>query len=732
MTTPNTTTEDTIDLRELFFTLLAQWKFIALCIILGIILALLYLRVTAPSYQVDALVQVEDPKGNTTALLGDLSKMLDTKASLGQTEIEIIQSRLVLAKVADNLHLDILIKNQKDTSTNRLLSQKIYQTIYTKTGVIFKSEQPLFQITQFEVPDDLLDQALKLVILDRNNFILELPDDTEIKGTFGHTLVFMSSNGQTLKLMINAIASNLEPSTYILTKLSTTSAVKNIDEQLSVTEKGKQTGILALNYQGTDRYLIQQVLNEILSVYSSQNIARRSADTKQTLDFLQDQLPKLKSELEASEQKFNQFREKNNTVDVNKESELMLTEGVSLETTRIELKQKQAELAAKYTDSHPAMAEINAQLKAIEDKSAKLDQNLKALPEIQRQYLQLYRDVQVNTELYTALLNNYQQLKVAKAGEIGNVRVVDTAALPIEPIKPKKLIVLIMAIFMGGFIGTMIALLRNMIHTGIKDTDSIENNLGLPVYATIPRSIQQFKWSRKKQFQLLAQKDSDDIAIESIRSIRTVLHFAMQTAKNNVIMISGASPDIGKSFISANLAAVLAQNGQTVLLVDGDLRRGYLHQYMKTTNTPGLSEYLENQSTIQNIIHHSAIRGLDFIARGKGPKDPAERLNSANFAAFIEYASTHYDHVIIDSPPILAVTDSAVIGQYVGITLMVVRYARTHIKELKLSMNRFEQAGVKINGVLLNDIHSAGGGAYSYGYGYGYNYNYAYKYKKKD
>jgi tyrosine-protein kinase Etk/Wzc len=245
------------------------------------------------------------------------------------------------------------------------------------------------------------------------------------------------------------------------------------------------------------------------------------------------------------------------------------------------------------------MAEINAQVATVNKKLGELNGTLKRLPELQRLYLQLYRDVKVNTELYTNLLNSYQQLKISEAGEIGNVRIIDNAVEPIKPIKPKKLIVLILSIFVGGFIGVLIALTRNMLRTGIKDSAQIENELELPVYATVPRSpVQENRLAvlkKKKNIPILAVKHSDDVAIESLRSIRTI-HFALSGAKNNIIMISGPAPEVGKSFISTNLATIFAQSDKKVLLIDADLRRGYLHKYFNLETQPGLTELLTDHN----------------------------------------------------------------------------------------------------------------------------------------
>ncbi|WP_111936153.1 polysaccharide biosynthesis tyrosine autokinase [Acinetobacter baumannii] len=728
MNQQNTNTEDTIDLKELFFSLIAQWKLIALCVILSVVCALLYLRVTPDTYSVDALVQVEDSKGASAALLGDLSQMIEQK-SPAQAEIEILKSRLVLGSVIKDLHLNIQVSSTENTFTHRLLSDTDYKTEYAKKSVLFKDGLKSFDIRQFEIPAYYLDKNL-LLDFDKQSLRLTDPDTEEVI----LTVPLNQANSVTGPYGLWKVAiftKDQFDSTYNIKKLSLPLAIKSISSDYSVEEKGKLTGILGLSYQGQDQEHITKVLNAILATYSAQNIERRSAESAQTLKFLDEQLPDLKKQLDDTERQFNKFRQQYNTVDVTKESELYLTQSITLETKKAELEQKQAEMAAKYTAEHPAMREINGQLAAINKQIGELNSTLKQLPDVQRQYLQLYREVEVKTQLYTALLNSYQQLRIAKAGEIGNVRIVDTAIEPVQPIKPKKLLVLILSVFVGGFIGTLIALLRNMLRTGIKDSGQIENELDLPVYATVPRSpIQESRikiLKKKKSIPILAVKNSDDIAIESLRSIRIAIHFALANAKNNIIMIAGPSPEVGKSFISTNLATIFAQGDKRVLLIDADMRRSYMHKYFDVDVKPGLSELLSGQADLQKVLHKTQVTNLDVITRGKSPTNPSEILSSNQFKELLEQLQSQYDHIIIDTPPVLAVTDGIIISQYTGVNLIVARYAKSQMKELELTVNRFEQAGVKVNGFILNDIQRA-----SAGYGYGYNYAYAYKAQKED
>lgn len=722
-------TDDTIDLKELFFSLIAQWKVILLCVILSIICAVIYLRITTPIYSTDAMVQVEDSKSAASAaLLGNLSNAIPGglgTQSPADAEIEILKSRMVLGKVIQNLNLDIHIQNNQDTLLNRLIEPNDHQVIYKNNLVIFKNDTSEFIIKKLDVPAYYRDQPLQLNFSPEHKFTLSHKGHIVFTGETNKANI---KNDQFGNWNIELFTKATFKQSFTVRKLSLPTAVNLVRSQYGVSEKGQKSGVIALSYNGTDKEHITHVLNNILSVYQSQNVERKSLESKQTLNFLDKQLPDLKKQLEASEIKFNQFREKYNTVDVTQESELLLKQNVELAKMKIELQQQQAELASKYTNDHPLMAAVNAQLAEIDQKTSEMTQTIKKLPETQRLYLQLYREVKVNTELYTTLLNSYQQLKISEAGEIGNVRIIDHAIEPVKPIKPRSLIVLILSLFIGGFIGVLIALIRNLLKSGIKDALQLEREFSLPVYATVPRSPLQENRIRllrkKKSIPILAVNHGDDIAVESLRSMRTAIHFVFNSAKNNLIMISGPAPEVGKSFISTNLATVLTQAGSRVVIIDADLRRGYIHKYFNLDIQPGLSDYLNSGQALDSVIRQTNVPNLSVISRGKSPTNPSELLGSENFKDMLKQLSEQFDYVIIDTPPVLAVTDGIIISQYTGVNLVVARHSKTQIKELEITLNRFEQAGSKVDGFILNDIQR------NVGDSYGYKYHYAYKASK--
>jgi len=336
----------------------------------------------------------------------------------------------------------------------------------------------------------------------------------------------------------------------------------------------------------------------------------------------------------------------------------------------------------------------------------------------------------VGNKIYLQMLSNIQQLDIARAGTVGNVRVVDDAVVNTQaPVKPKRALIAAVALLLGGMIGTGIVLVRAMLNRGIENPEDIEK-LGLPVYATVPLSETQQAMDKKKRSRkdptagLLAIENPADLAVESLRSLRTSLHFGMMDARNNILMISGPSPGVGKTFVSANLAAVMAMANQRVLLVDADMRRGFSNDVFGVSNHKGLSDLLAGKVTVEEATEHSGVEGLDFISRGTVPPNPSELLMSKRFDEFLKQASENYDLVIVDTPPILAVTDPAIVGKHAGTTMLVARFGANPAKELELTKRRFEQNGIEVKGVIFNAVEKK---ASNYGYGgYGY-YNYAYK-----
>ena len=288
---------------------------------------------------------------------------------------------------------------------------------------------------------------------------------------------------------------------------------------------------------------------------------------------------------------------------------------------------------------------------------------------------------------------------------------------------------------LGIVISGGLVFMRVLLRRGIESPEQLEE-LGISVYASIPVSenfakkmLQNSGWSKKKRQEseyqnFLAVENPADLAIESIRGLRTSLHFAMMEARNNVLMISGASPNAGKTFVSSNLAAIIAQTGKKVLFIDADLRKGYTHKLFNVNNDNGLSDILAGKSDVVKSVKNLTGPGFDYLSRGMAPPNPAELLMHQRFGELMNWASKNYDLVIIDTPPILAVTDAAIIGHYAGTTLLVARFELNTAKEIDVSIKRFEQSGISVKGCILNGVVKKASTYYGYGYNhYGYSYS---------
>jgi tyrosine-protein kinase Etk/Wzc len=278
-----------------------------------------------------------------------------------------------------------------------------------------------------------------------------------------------------------------------------------------------------------------------------------------------------------------------------------------------------------------------------------------------------------------------------------------------------------------------------LLRSGVSDPKVFNDN-GIMVHATIPHSENEDLYKESKQFlnrykerknpkkikshqSLLAHDHPADLSIEALRSLRTSLHFSMLDAENNVVMISSASPGVGKSFISSNLGAVIAQTGQRVLVIDADMRKGYLHKRFGFEPDNGLSEVLAGTMDAKQAVQSTVVKGLDLLTRGKIPTNPSELLMSSQFQSLLTDLASEYDLVIFDTPPILAVTDASIVGSYCGTSLMVARFESCTLKEVIAANHRFDLAGVDIKGVVFNAVEKKSS---SYYYDYGY-YNYEYK-----
>ncbi|NKX97832.1 polysaccharide biosynthesis tyrosine autokinase [Klebsiella oxytoca] len=703
---------DEIDLGRLVGELIDHRKLIIAVTALVTLISLVYVLFATPIYQADALVQVEQKQGN--AILSNLSQMLPNSQPQSAPEITLLQSRMILGKTVTDLNLQAKAEQDYFPVFGRGWSR----LIGNKPGKLTISRLYVPTIAG-DVPE------LKLLVLDSMHYAL-IYNDIEIKGTVGELL---EKNGLSLKVdKIDA----LPGSKFTVEYVSKLKAITDLQNTFSVVDQGKDTGMLTLSLTGDDPELIKNIIDSISNNYLAQNISRQAAQDAKSLDFLNLQLPKVQNDLNIAEDKLNQYRRQKDSVDLSLEAKSVLEQIVNVENQLNELTFRESEISQLYTKEHPTYKALLEKRKTLQDEKIKLNERVSGMPKTQQEILRLSRDVESGQAVYMQLLNRQQELSIAKSSAIGNVRIIDTAVTETKPVQPKKFIIVLAGIVLGFIISVGLVLLRVFLRQGIESPEQLEER-GINVYASIPvseafakKAVQKKYWNKTPNSEaqgFLAVENPADLAIEAIRGLRTSLHFAMMEARNNVLMISGASPNAGKTFVSTNLAAVIAQTGKRVLLIDTDMRKGYTHKLFNISNENGLSDFLSGKIELQKTLKRVSPVGFDFISRGAVPPNPAELLMHRRFGELITWASQNYDIVVLDTPPILAVTDAAIIGHYAGTTLLVARFEQNTAKELEVSFKRFEQSGVIAKGCILNGVIKKASSYYSYGYSnYGYSY----------
>jgi tyrosine-protein kinase Etk/Wzc len=715
---------DEINLLEMLDVVFDSGWLIGASVLIALLLGGGYAFLSTPIYEANTLIQVEESKGGGAgSLLGEAASLFEIR-SPASAEMEILRSRLVVGQAVQNLQLDLRVTPKYLPLVGRWLARRATEP--SNPGFMglggYVSGNESLRVAQLEVPTRLEGERFSLVLTEQGFELLSPEDDVLGQGKAGQLLTF-TVGGQKGQLLVDA-AVGKPGATFHLVRFSQLKETEELQRTLNISEVGKQSGVIRSSLEGNDPTKISRVLNEIGSLYVRQNIERKAAEAEKSLGFLGTFLPELRKQLEESEVKFNQFRNRNSTFDLGSEAKLVLEQSVKLQTSLLELTQKRKELEARFTSQHPSIQTLDAQVKAINAELSAIAGRVKAFPNVEQDLLRLTRDMKVNSELYVGLLNSSQQLRLVKEGKVGNVRVVDVAAVPERPVKPQRALVLALAAVLGLLAGLALAFLRNSLRSGIKDPSDIEQRAGLHVFATIPHSaaqIQQTKNIRAKLpgNHLLAVSQPQDSAIESLRSLRTALQFAMLDAARNIVLITGPTPGIGKSFTSVNFAAVLGASNKKVLLIDADLRKGYLNQYFGQGRERGLSEVVSGSVSIADALRHEVAPNVDFLPTGTLPPNPAELLMSPATQTLLQQLASQYDLIIIDTPPVLAASDTAVLAPLAGVVFLVARAEVSTLGELQESVKRLAQSGVQTHGVIFNGLNVS---KRRYGYGVGYKY----------
>ncbi|MBW4194289.1 polysaccharide biosynthesis tyrosine autokinase [Enterobacter bugandensis] len=706
--------DNEIDLIQLLAEMFDHRVMIACITLLFTVCAGIYAYSVTPIYQADALVQIEAKQDNS--LLKSLSQFGTDLSPDVAPELLLLKSRMILGETVDKLGLTYSVKRRMLPVIGPLLERG------RKAGelTIGALTLPLLE----DKPQELL-----LTVQEQGRYHLE-GKTLEADGVVGKTLV---KGGVTLLVTSLSAAPGTRFALKTVTKLE---AINALQRRLIVSESAKQSGIISLTLTGEDPDKIAVVLNTIAENYLSQNIARQEAKDTRSLTFLQDQLPKIRRELDEAEARLNAYREQRDSVDLSLEAKTVLDQVVNVENQLNELTFREAEVSQLFKKDHPTYRALRDKKQTLKQERTRLNNRVSSMPSTQQEILRLSRDVESGRTIYLQLLTRQQELNISRSSTIGNVRIIDPAVTQPGPVKPHKVIIIVLGMLVGLMLSAGAVLVRSAFKRGITSSEQLEAQ-GMPLLATLPRSVWLWKKTHLRKRTLFAShwkhRTSNvpflpvdrpaDIFVEAVRGLRTSLHFTMMNAVNRIVVISGPSQDCGKTLVSTSLASIAAQAGQRVLFIDADMRKGYVHNIFKLNNQHGLSSVLGGSIEWQDAIQRFEKGGFDVLTCGSQPSHPVELLMNERFQTVMSRIDKEYDIVIVDTPPVLAVTDALLVARAAATTLLVARFGKTSVKEIENCRKRLQQMGVQVEGAILNDIVKSAAFYYHSGYSH-YNYGY--------
>ena len=686
-----------VDSLTIFQFVELLWKkkiLIVLFVIVAAMIGSFYAMWVRPSYTSDALLQVnvKGSSSKSTKALGEMGAVLDL-ASPADAEIELIKSRMVLSYVvaAEHLYLWAVPVGSWDRLMHR---------------------EGRMDLDSLRIPPKVRVQKWMAEVKGEDSYSVISPDGKKVlDGKVGDVFTAPYA-GDTLAIRVNFMDAR-QGQKFILVQGSPVKAERALAGGLNVAEKGKQTGIISVRYSHRYPDRAASILNTIAKTYLRQNVEMRSAEAEKTLEFLEGQLPGVKAKLDSAEKVLADYRYKIGSVDMTGETKAHLDKEGQLQRQIMQLEQERQATMRLFKAEHPNVQTIVKQQSKLRAELAALKKNAEKMPLTQQEVKRLQEEVAVNNEVYTNMLNNIQQLRVVRAGEVGNVRIVDFAQAEQSQTKPNKSRIIMASVVFGFIFGVLFVFLLYILRNGVKSASEIERETGLSVFAKIPQSPNKLLRGHKHLHHgsPFVLQNTEDKVSESFRSLQTALMFLMPNPEHSVVLVMGLIPGVGKSFVSLNLAATVAASGKKVLLIDADMRRGVIHSGSKF----GLADVLLGVATLETAVVQKHADNLFVMNAGKTKLAACELLRGEAMDKLLKEARERFDMVIVDTPPLNLVTDAELICPLVDFSLFVLHYGRHSMEEIKETVERVKRYSDKPAAIVMNHCEHEPG---RYGYGY--------------
>lgn len=494
------------------------------------------------------------------------------------------------------------------------------------------------------------------------------------------------------RLVMSQVVENLSLEENVESISSRILRIQQLDNRVFGVKRG---GLLEFSIIDSEPELSESILREANSIFINESISKYSEEARRSIDFLNTNIERIQNALKLSSSKLNNFKEESIPYDISLEAQTKLASLVKLDEEISLLEAEEKEISKTYRSNHPIYQTLIEQKDLLYVRKAELSSQIGKLPSTERDYIELAREVEINETTLQSMLNRRLELSVIEASTTGNIRVIDKPYTFNNQVYPRNLRSIAFALLMAGLISLFYIFINYYFFRKVMSPQDLEFFNKHPVLGVIPNS-----------------SEKSHTFNEAFKSL--MINMLMQKDGLKTIMVAGPTAKVGKSFISLNLAKTLANSNKKVLLVDLDLRRGDLHEDLNVDRKLGFAIGKETKAVKINDY-------LDFVPRGSGIKSEFNFLSSSQLKEFLEQSKEIYDFVVLDTPPILSVSDYAIVSHFVDYKIMVTRQGLTRLTEVKFSIDETEKIDNTIDALVLNDFKS------SIAY-YGYDY-YSYKYR---
>ncbi len=671
--------------------ILLQSKLIAIITISGLIIGLLLYFSTSKTYKISSLLQVYNPsQGYDTrrSLTADFFNSADTNLD---NLTSLYLSRTNILKLIENLGLNIIIDGQ-----NNLIEKNIKYFVYKN-------------INEYEEKEFLLekDKELYRVYDNSNNLLFEATyNETFINDNF-EVLVEDSSFVEKEAISI----SYRKPSDFFnlyknSLKVNTTQSRRSLFTQ---------EGLLEVEYVTSNESLGKKIVNAANEIFINDGIEAESEKAKKVISFIDKQIGSLENILDVNKNELKDFKQENKSLNVNLEVQSIINRISDIEEkiSKADLDLSKAEI--NFTKNNPLFENLIAQKKALEFQKTSVEKEIENLPLAQQEYIDIFRDLEISEELYSELANRRLNYSLIEASTLGNIRVIDEAY--VKSFEGPFLLSVIYMTFIFFFMGLIVAVFRGIFFIAVSNPAELKDaGIKTNIVGVVPRANNPENPFEDKRF---------DQSIETlILNIETII--GNKTSENNLtnckkIVFTSPTPENGKSFVSRSFAEGLSKIGNKVLLVDVDLKRGDQHKFFNKDSIT--LDYFKNISE-ENLEELKVGENLYLIPKLSKLKNTFEYLYGNIFIEKIEKLESSFDYIIMDTAPILNVSDTGLILSSVETNFMIIRHELTKINELKQSMQIIDQVGRKFDGCVYNSYERPKG---YYGY-YDIYGDYSYRY----